>query len=201
MNQNCGKFQRLLHELFQFDCADLDFGIYRIINYKRDVIEKFIMDDLPKVVAEELDKGALADQDQLARKLKEVADKINDTLGRKALDVDGNLAKKYHDTPLGKKYQDLKAKVTGGRGRKALEASIFNHLYTFFSRYYQDGDFISKRRYSKHQRYAIPYNGEEVYLYWANSDQYYIKTAEHFHDYTFRSLGVTAQLQNAGCKC
>ena len=62
MNQNCGKFQRLLHELFQFDCADLDFGIYRIINYKRDVIEKFIMDDLPKVVAEELDKGALADQ-------------------------------------------------------------------------------------------------------------------------------------------
>ena len=140
-------------------------------------------------------KGPWPIRDQLARKLKEVADKINDTLGRKALDVDGNLAKKYHDTPLGKKYQDLKAKVTGGRGRKALEASIFNHLYTFFSRYYQDGDFISKRRYSKHQRYAIPYNGEEVYLYWANSDQYYIKTAEHFHDYTFRSLGVTAHFK------
>ena len=25
------KFQGLLRELFQFDCADLDFGIYRII--------------------------------------------------------------------------------------------------------------------------------------------------------------------------
>jgi adenine-specific DNA-methyltransferase len=54
------KFQLLLRELFQFDCADLDFGIYRIMNYKRDVIEKFITKDLPKAIAEELDRGALA---------------------------------------------------------------------------------------------------------------------------------------------
>jgi adenine-specific DNA-methyltransferase len=33
--------------------------------------------------------------------------------------------------------------------------------------------------------YAIPYEGEEVKLYWANYDQYYIKTAEYFRDYTF----------------
>ncbi len=36
------KFQNLLRELFQFDCADLDFGIYRIMNDKRVVIERFI---------------------------------------------------------------------------------------------------------------------------------------------------------------
>ena len=42
------KFQSLLRELFQFDCADLDFGIYRIMNHKRDVIERFITNDLPK---------------------------------------------------------------------------------------------------------------------------------------------------------
>jgi hypothetical protein len=29
------KFQQLLREIFQFDCTDLDFGIYRIMNYKR----------------------------------------------------------------------------------------------------------------------------------------------------------------------
>lgn len=34
-------------------------------------------------------------------------------------------------------------------------------------------------------KYAIPYNGEEVKLHWANSDQYYIKTSEYFRDYTF----------------
>lgn len=55
------KFQTLLRELFQFYCADLDFGIYRIMNYKRDVIEKFITQDLRKAIAEELDRGALAD--------------------------------------------------------------------------------------------------------------------------------------------
>jgi len=58
------KFQQLLRGLFQFDCADLGFGIYRIMNYKRDVIKKFITKDLPKAIADELDRGALADQVQ-----------------------------------------------------------------------------------------------------------------------------------------
>ena len=46
------------------------------------------------------------------------------------------------------------------------------------------------------ERYAIPYNGEEVYLYWANHDQYYVKTAEHFTDYTFTAPnGVTVHFK------
>ena len=195
MNDSLKKFQRLLRELFQFDCADLDFGIYRIMNYKRDVVKKFITQDLPKAVAQELDRGALADQSQAAKELKEVAEQIRETLGKDALDAEGNLAETYHATPLGKKYLGLKQKAAGGRDREALQATIFSHLYTFFSRYYQDGDFISKRRYSKRQKYAIPYNGEEVYLYWANHDQYYIKTAEHFHDYTFSTHGVTVHFK------
>jgi len=40
------KFQELLKGLFQFETSDLDFGIYRILNYKRDRIKKFIEDDL-----------------------------------------------------------------------------------------------------------------------------------------------------------
>ena len=195
MNQYRDKFQGLLRELFQFDCADLDFGIYRIMNYKREVIEKFIAQDLPKAIANELDHGVLAEQSQAAKGLKEVAEQIVQTFGKEALDADGNLAKSYHGTPLGKRYLGQKAKSAGNRGRDAVEASIFNHLQTFFSRYYQDGDFISKRRYSKRQRYAIPYNGEEVYLYWANNDQYYVKTAEHFYDYTFASHGVTVHFK------
>ena len=43
---------------------------------------------------------------------------------------------------------------------------------------------MSLRRYKK-DVYAIPYEGEEVKLHWANSDQYYIKTSENFKDYTF----------------
>ena len=92
----------------------------------------------------------------------------------------------------------MQAKAAGARSRDAIETSIYNHLICFFSRYYQDGDFISKRRYSKRERYAIPYNGEEVYLHWANHDQYYVKTAEHFTDYAFTAPnGVDRPLQAA----
>ena len=98
--------------------------------------------------------------------------------------------------PIGQAYQRAKEAAGGGRSRAALEASVYNHLYAFFSRYYQDGDFISKRRYSRSQRYAIPYNGEEVYLHWANSDQYYVKTAEHFHNYDWKAPnGVTVHFR------
>ena len=60
MSESLAKFQNLLRELFQFDCADLDFGIYRIMNHKRAVIEHFITEDLPHAVNEELSQGALA---------------------------------------------------------------------------------------------------------------------------------------------
>ena len=49
----------MLRELFQFDCADLDFGIYRIMNHKRDAVEKFISEKLPDSIAQELDTGMM----------------------------------------------------------------------------------------------------------------------------------------------
>ena len=39
--------------------------------------------------------------------------------------------------------------------------------------------------------YAIPYEGQEIKLHWANADQYYVKSSEQFRDYTFR-VGTTA---------
>ena len=62
------KFQELLRDLFQFDCADLDFGIYRIMNHKRDAIERFISEELPERIADELNKGHLARQSKLLKR-------------------------------------------------------------------------------------------------------------------------------------
>ena len=73
-----------------------------------------------------------------------------------------------------------------------LEAQVYNDLYRFFARYYDDGDFIPLRRYGADDKYAIPYNGEEVMLHWANADQYYVKSGEYFTDYTFRLAGTLA---------
>jgi len=181
------KFQQLLRELFQFDCADLDFGIYRIMNFKRAIIERFISEDLPRLVNDELNKGALAAQSQAIQELDAARKKVLEALGEDALDADGNLAEKYRETKAGREYLVAQERARSAKGREALETAIYNHLYSFFSRYWQDGDFISKRRYSKKERYAIPYNGEEVYLYWANHDQYYVKTGEYFTDYTWKA--------------
>lgn len=181
------RFQDLLRELFQFDCADLDFGIYRILNHKRDVIRRFIEEDLPKSVEEELNRGQVADQARAAEKLEALAEQVRSTFGADALGADGELRSNYRGTPLGRKYVEAQQAASGARSAAAMEAEAFNHLYRFFSRYYEDGDFISKRRYSKEHRYAVPYNGEEVLLHWATADQYYIKSAEYFRDYQFQS--------------
>lgn len=181
------KFQKLLREIFQFDCADLDFGIYRIMNFKHEAIERFIQKDLIEAVGGELSSGILASQSRVAAELQDVAKQIRETLGSSALDGDGRLAEPFHNTPLGQRYLELQARASGAQSQAALEAAVFNHLYAFFSRYYDDGDFISKRRYGRRERYAIPYNGEEVYLHWANSDQYYVKTGEYFTDYLFKA--------------
>ena len=195
------KFQGLLRELFQFDCADLDFGIYRIMNHKRDQVERFISEQLPSSVAAELDRGPLAQQAQAEAKRETVAQRVRQALGEAAIDENGELDAALHTLPIGQEYLKAQRRVAdGSRSRDAAEAAIYNHLYAFFNRYYDEGDFISKRRYSRNQRYAIPYNGEEVYLHWANSDQFYVKSEEFFRNYDWKAPnGVTVhfRLKNA----
>jgi adenine-specific DNA-methyltransferase len=58
-------------------------------------------------------------------------------------------------------------------------------LSTVSSDAYDNNNFISMRRY-KDDVYAILCEVEEVKLYWANADQYYMKTNENFRDYTVR---------------
>jgi len=196
MSDNRVKFQNLLRELFQFEHAELDFGIYRIMNHKRAAIERFIIEPLPSVIATELERGALVEQSKAAQALENARKKVLEALGDDAVDASGNLMEKYRETKAGKEYLAVREQAGTARSREALEAAVYNHLYTFFSRYWQEGDFISKRRYSKKERYAIPYNGEEVYLYWANHDQYYIKTSEYFTDYTYKAPnGVTVHFK------
>ena len=58
MEKHRQRFQELLREMFQFDSSDLDFGIYRIMNFKRDAIERFVQKDLVKAIGKELSSGS-----------------------------------------------------------------------------------------------------------------------------------------------
>ena len=180
-------FQSLLREMFQIEAAaELDFGIYRILGQKRGVVEKFINEQLIDAISAELNSGALRQEAGIAAQIADLAAQIRENIADDAIDAAGNLAASHHGTKLGRQYLALQQQAKGARPANDREASIYNHLVQFFSRYYDNGDFLSLRRYSKREKYAIPYNGEEVHLHWANADQYYIKTGEQFTEYRWR---------------
>lgn len=169
MADSLQKLRDKLAELFMMDQADLDFGIFRIMNAKRDEITRFLDQDLLPQVRQILGCVQVAGlQDDLTRAIEQA----------KGLNMDPDSVPKV---------SELKAKIAaaGGDDMAQLENEVYSDLYSFFNRYYKDGDFLALRRY-KEGVYAIPYEGEEVKLYWANHDQYYIKTGEYLRDYTFK---------------
>jgi adenine-specific DNA-methyltransferase len=175
MTDNQKKLVNLLKEMFQFDQADLDFGIYRIMKLRRDEISRFIEHDLPEQITDGLQELAGASN---AEEIADIDKKIAE-IKNLGLDADVEAAQLS-------KFEAKKKSLENSTDISAVEADVYNHLTNFFGRYYDDGDFISQRRY-KDGVYAIPYEGEEVKLYWANSDQYYVKTSEYFKDYTFKT--------------
>lgn len=167
---NYKKLQNVLTEVFQLDQADLDFGIYRIMNQKRDAINDFLQNSLPRQVKELLAKNNSGDNVKIQADLEATIKQLKEL----SVDIDTN-----------PKVKELRSKLAATASIETLEQEVFSHLANFFKRYYQDGDFISLRRYKK-DVYAIPYEGEEVKLHWANHDQYYIKTSEYLKNYAFK---------------
>lgn len=164
-----------LKELFQLNQPDLDFGFYRIMHAKAEQVTRFLETNLPAII-----KAALGDTDEARRQ--ELLNAWN-TERQKAL---GYGAPDPDASPL---VKEARARYDAAADTLSLERQIYDHLYRFFERYYEEGDFVSRRYYvresdSRAAPYAVPYSGEEVKLVWANMDQYYIKTAEHFTNFT-----------------
>ena len=172
VNEKLNRFVELLEGIFELDKADLDFGIYRVMNIRKDEIKNFLSDNLPRKIRETLAPFA-ANTETLTARIAEIEKQAAD------LDIEITASPK-----LSGEYSRLKSQLAAGVDLSALETDVYSALYSFFNRYYDEGDFLSKRRY-KEGVYAIPYEGEEVKLHWANADQYYIKTAENFRDYSF----------------
>ncbi len=171
MSRSFDKLVALLKELFQLDRPDLDFGFYRIMHAKSAEVAEFLEQDLLPQVQAALSQYRSADKAAIERDLDETVRWIRSD----GADPDTSSRVRELRTRLAEEAVDL----------DALEAEVYDHLYAFFRRYYSEGDFLGKRVY-KPGVYAIPYEGEEVKLHWANADQYYIKTGEYLRDYVFR---------------
>lgn len=166
----------LLKELFQLDQPDLDFGFYRIMHAKAGQVTKFLEEDLLGII-----RGAFGEADEArigeARAAYEAARKQATDYGAP-------------DPDAAEPVKKAKAAYDAAKDSSSNEGDVYDHLYRFFERYYDTGDFMSRRYFAretdgKAAPYAIPYDGREVYMHWANRDQYYIKTSEYLSNFTF----------------
>lgn len=170
---NPAKFKKLvtlLKELFQLDQPDLDFGIYRIMHARAGEVTQFLERDLLPQVKDAFTQYQSADGAELKKKLEQMI---------------AQLTEAGVDPEQAPKVCEMREQLKGAIDLGAVENAVYDHLYSFFRRYYSEGDYLAKRVY-KPGVYAIPYEGEEVVLHWANKDQYYIKTSEYLRDYAFR---------------
>lgn len=169
-----------LKEIFQINRPDLDFGVYRILNARSAEIAEFLDKRLKTKVEQYLGEAKSSLDENV---LKELEAELKAEFGKRAFNEQGELIDaEAIESALGQKYIAL---TQADAHEMTDQSQVYSHLLTFFSRYYDDGDFISQRRY-KGDTYAIPYSGEEVMLHWANKDQYYTKSGEMFSNYRFK---------------
>ncbi len=122
-----------LKEIFQIDRPELDFGVYRILNVRVGEINDYLENRLKAKVGESLAASGAANVGGLQKELKE-----KETQYRS----DGI------DPDTVPKIIELKQKIADyGVRTSEHEKCVVTHLLTFFSRYYDKGDFISQRRY------------------------------------------------------
>jgi adenine-specific DNA-methyltransferase len=131
------RFLELLkRDILELDAAELDFGIYRVLNHRRAALEAFLGTELPA--------------------------RITATLAR-----------------------------LPGTATEDEEARVYNALYTFFSRYYDSGDFLPRQRRGKAGRYSVPYDGSDTHFHWATKGSHYVKSGERFAAYAYRQADGT----------
>ena len=176
-----------LKELFQLNQPDLDFGFYRIMHSRAKEVTAFIENELLGTIKSAFDSAKVEGSQN---DFEAARAKVIDNIGEDAFDENGKLKEMYANSKAGKEFLAAQQKLAEAASALTGEDSVYYHLYRFFSRYYDNGDFVSMRYHTRETEgmarpYAIPYGGEEVMLYWANADQYYIKTAENFNNFSF----------------
>ena len=118
---NYEKLINTLTEVFMLDKAELDFGIYRIMNQKRKDIEQFLQKDLVPQVKKVLSESLSIDKQALQ---KELDDAIKSALA---------LGANPESLP---KVQQLKARLGEAADMVGIENEVFSLLANFFKRYY-----------------------------------------------------------------
>jgi len=197
------RFVELMTELFQMDEAQaLDFGIYRIIRRQNREVRAFLGEVVATREGKLLQGGRLSErldeqftvtgheaQAEDQYRLKALADELGLKPGMTEARKDELLTQAEAFPamkPLVVEYRDRRDALRGQLTVQQDRAEVLNRLYQFFSRHYQEGDFIVERRYGKGGARYIPSTGEDTEFHWATEDMYYIKSGDIFTDFPVR---------------
>lgn len=155
----------VFRELFQLDIADLDFGLYRLFRLKRAEVEAFLDTQLPAAIDQAFATLTQAQREALQERVDELARQAQANVADDALLPSGEPNPTYAQTKAVEEYTEARKQLQAVEVSEAQRAEVFNLLYAFFSRYYDDGDFIPRRFFGARPSYAVPYNGEEVFFH------------------------------------
>ena len=129
MSQQYEKLKTLLMELFQLDQPDLDFGIYRVLHAKSAEVSKFLDEDLLPQVRAAFGQYRTADKFEIEKDLAKAVEQA------RGLGVDPETTQKV---------KDLRARLKSHAvDIDALESEVYDPLFSFFRRYYSEGDFLA----------------------------------------------------------
>jgi len=197
------RFVELMTELFQLDEAEaLDFGLYRIIRRHNREVRAFLGEIVVDKETRALRGGRLAELLDTAFASIDHEAQAGDKLRLKELEKDIGLkpgmTQEQREALLIQAEGIPAAKGLVAEYRSCAEtlglqqtvqqdrAEVLNRLYQFFSRHYQDGDFIVERRYGKGGARYVKSTGEDTEFHWATEDMYYIKSGDIFTDFPVR---------------
>jgi adenine-specific DNA-methyltransferase len=197
------RFVELMTELFQLDEAEaLDFGLYRIIRRHNREVRAFLGEIVVDKETRALRGGRLAELLDTAFASIDHEAQAGDKLRLKELEKDLGLkpgmTQQQREARINQAESIPAAKGLVAEYRSCAEtlglqqtvqqdrAEVLNRLYQFFSRHYQDGDFIVERRYGKGGARYVKSTGEDTEFHWATEDMYYIKSGDIFTDFPVR---------------
>lgn len=197
------RFIGLMSELFQLrEAEELDFGIYRVIRRHNRQVRAFLGEIVEESGQPVLHGGELAGileqafqqidgetRDEKKAQLQRMADELGIKAHCSTEEREHYLAGVEKIPAMRQQvmdYRNLREELETTYSASADRSEVLNRLYEFFSRHYQDGDFIVQRRYGRNGARYIKSSGEDTEFHWATEDMYYIKSGDIFTDYPVR---------------
>src|SRR5207249_3456458 len=123
---------------------------------KRAEIDAFLTTQLPRQVDGAFAIASKGERTTLKLEVQELAERIRREIADDAISPAGEANPSYAKVKLVEMYQAKKRDIDRITTSEADRNDVFSHLFAFFSRYYDAGDFIPKRFYGSREAYGLP---------------------------------------------